>query len=335
MRLRNPEFLWLLLLWLPMAWLHLRRERKTRPAIRFSDLSAMRALPRSPLARLRHAVPALRMAALGLLVVGLARPQKGTTEEEVSTEGVDIMLALDVSTSMKALDFKPKNRLHVAKETIKEFIGGRVSDRMGLVAYAGRTLTKCPLTLDYSVLTRFVEDLDFGEVEDGTAIGTAIATAANRIRLSPAKSKVIILATDGANNRGEIAPLTAAQAAGELGIRIHTIGVGRRGQVPYPFEYFDRYTGKSVGTRVQMIESDLDEETLQAIAQATGGQYFRAENAEQLKEIYAIIDKMEKTEIQTKSYTTYSERFFPWLAAGAVLLLVELVLSHTVFRRIP
>lgn len=334
MRLKNPEFLFLLLAWIPMIWVYIRRERRLRPSVRFSDLSVIRALPRSPLLVARHCLLILRVVGLGLLVVALARPQKGHTEEEVTTEGVDIVLVQDISTSMKGLDFKPQNRLHVAKETAKTFIAKRRNDRIGLVVFAGRSYTKCPLTLDYNILTRFLDDIRFGDAEDGTAIGTAIATAATRIKDSPAKSKVMILLTDGANNRGDISPTAAAEAAGELGIRIYAIGVGKEGQVPYPVEYRNPWTGQ-VETRVQMIESDLDEETLREIADGTGGKFFRAKDPKALAEIYDTIDKLEKTEIKTKSYTNYSDRFFPWLLWGFGLLMLELLLAHTRFRRIP
>jgi Ca-activated chloride channel homolog len=338
MEFKNPWALLLLLAWVPMVWVYLRREKRARAAIRFPDLALVRA-PLSPLrVRLRHVLLVLRLLAVGLLVVALARPRKGQTQEEVSTEGVDIMLVLDCSTSMKALDFKPKNRLFVAKQTIASFIAQREHDRMGLVVFAGRAFTKCPLTLDYGILTQLVEDIDFGSFDDdianSTAIGTATATAASRLLGSTAKSKVMILCTDGANNRGDIAPLTAAKAAAELGIKLYTIGVGREGQVPYPVEVRNPWSGQ-VQTQVQMIESDLDERTLAEMATATGGKYFRAQNAEELQEIYSQIDKMEKTEIQTMSYTTYSERFFPWLLLGALMLFAEIVMAQTVLRRIP
>lgn len=335
MRLHNPEFLLLFLLWIPLAWIYVRRERRQRSAVRFSDLSLIKKLPRSPLTKFRHVLFALRLLGTGLLIVALARPQMGQTEEEVTTEGVDIMLVLDVSGSMRSLDFQPKNRLFVAQETMKDFIRKRQSDRIGLVIFSARAYTKCPLTLDYGVLSQFIDDIRFGTIEDGTAIGTAIATAANRLSSSTAKSRIMILATDGANNRGEVSPIAAAQAAAELGIKIYTIGVGKDGQIPYPFDIVDQRTGKVMGTQVQMIESDLDEQALQDIAAATKGQFFRARDAQTLKQIYDQIDKLEKTEIKSKSYTTYSERFFPWLLAGAALLFLELLLANTRFRRIP
>jgi Ca-activated chloride channel family protein len=334
MQLKSPYFLLLLLLWIPLTWVYLRRERK-RPSIRFPDVSIFNALPKSRLLPLRHAGIVLRCLGIGLLAVALSRPQKGTSEEEVSSEGVDIMLVLDVSYSMKALDFQPKNRLFVAKETIKEFIKKRRNDRIGLIIFAKRSYTKCPLTLDYNILTQFLEDVSFETFSDQTAIGTALATAGARIKDSHAKSKVVILLTDGGNNAGDIAPLTAATAMGQLGIKVYTIGVGKEGEVPYPVEMIDRFTGKVVGTQVQMMKSDLDEQLLADIAQTTGGKFFRAQNTEKLKEIYDTIDKMEKTQIKTKLYTSYADKFFPWLLFGAALLLLENILSHTLLRRIP
>jgi Ca-activated chloride channel family protein len=334
MRLANPEVLFLSLLFIPMLWIYIRREKGRKPAIQYSDLSLIKRVKSSSLIKYRHVPFILRILGLSLLLVALSRPQKGSTEQEIITHGVDIMLVQDISTSMKALDFTPKNRLYVAKETIKKFIGKRNNDLIGLVVYAGRSYTKCPLTLDYGVLLQFLDDIKFDEVEDGTAIGTALATAAYRLKDSNAKSKIIILLTDGANNRGEISPLTAAQAAAKLGIKIYTIGVGREGEVPYPFEVANPWTG-TTETRVQMIPSDLDEQTLVNIAAATKGQFFRARDPKKLEEIYDIIDKMEKSEIKTKTYTTYTEHFFPWLIAGFVLIVVELILQYTRFRKIP
>jgi len=334
MQFKNPQFLILLVVWVPLVWVYVRREKK-RPAIRFSDLSIIKKLPKSPMTYLRHAGIALRCLGVGLLIIALARPQKGTSEEEVTSEGVDIMLVLDVSYSMRSLDFQPKNRIFVAKETLKDFIKKRRNDRIGLMIFAKRCYTKCPLTLDYNILTQFLESVDFEDFGDATAIGTALATAGNRIKDSPAKSKIIILLTDGGNNFGDIAPLAAASALGQLGIKVYTIGVGKDGEVPYPMEIMDRSTGKIVGTQIQMVKSDLDEQLLADIAQATGGQFFRAQNAEKLKEIYDKIDKMEKTEIKTKIYSSYSDKFFPWLIAGALVLILENVLAHSWLRRLP
>lgn len=335
MRLANPEFLYLLLVWIPMIWLYIYREKRSRPAVRYSDISLVSKLQPSLVVKLQHAPFFLRVIGFGLLIVALSRPQKGHTEQEVTTHGVDIMLILDVSTSMRALDFKPNNRLFVAKETIKKFIQKRKHDRIGLVIFAGRSYTKCPLTLDYNILAQFIDDIRFEEIEDGTAIGTAIATAANRLKQSPAKSRLMILLTDGANNRGEITPLIAAKAAAELDMKIYTIGVGKDGKVPYPVDLVNPWTGKVVKKEVRMMDSDLDEQTLVDVASATNGAYYRAHNTKKLEEIYNTIDKLEKTEIKTMSYTTYSEHFFPWLFAGCIVLVLELFLKHTRFRRIP
>ncbi len=334
MRLANPEYLFLFILWVPMIWIYIRRERGTRPAVQYSDLSIIAKFHTSLIVKLRHILIVFRVLGVGLLIIALARPQKGQTFQEVTTHGVDIILVLDVSTSMRALDFEPNNRLYVAKETIKEFVQKREHDRIGLVVFAGRSYTKCPLTLDYNVVTQFIDEIRFDEIEDGTAIGTAVATAGNRLKQSKAKSKVIIILTDGANNKGEITPRVAAKAVGELGMKLYTIGVGKKGEVPYPIEYINPWTGKRE-RKVQNIKSDLDEQTLVDMAEETKGRYFRAANPEELKEIYNTIDELEKTEIQTKSYTTYDEHFFPWLIAGLIVLLIELILKHTRFRRIP
>ena len=334
MRFKNPQFLLLLLLWIPMVWVYLRREKRFRPAVSFPDLSTLNKVPSSIFVRARHILLFFRMIGIGLLVVALARPQKGRTDEEVSTEGVDIVLVLDVSESMRALDFKPDNRLEVAKQTIRDFIKKRENDRIGLVVFGARSYTKCPLTLDYNVLDEFLSDITFTDFSFQTAIGTAIATAANRLKDSSAKSKVMILLTDGASNAGEIPPVTAAQAAHELGIKIYTIGVGKEGQVPMPVEMRNPFTGETV-KQVQMVQSDLDVKTLQEVADNTGGKFFRAQNTERLKEIYDHIDKLEKTEIKTRIYTSYQERFYPWLWAGFVFLMLEMILAHTRFRRIP
>jgi Ca-activated chloride channel homolog len=334
MEFRNPWFFLVLLAWIPIVWVYLRREKK-RPAVRFSDLSILKKIPQSKMIVVRHVPTVLRLIGIGLLAVALARPQLGSSEEEVTTEGVDIMLLLDVSFSMKGLDFQPKNRLFVAKETIKEFIKKRHNDRIGLVIFAKRSFTKCPLTLDYNVLTQFLENVSFEDFSDQTAIGVALATAGNRIKDSHAKSKVVILLTDGGNNAGDIAPLAAANALGELGIKTYTIGVGKEGEIPYPVDMVDRFTGKIMGTQVQMVKSDLDEQLLADIAQASGGKFFRAQSTEKLKEIYNTIDKMEKTQIKTKLFTSYSDRFFPWVIAAVGILLLETILSYTWLRRVP
>jgi Ca-activated chloride channel family protein len=317
-----------------MIWVYIARERKYKVTVRFSDLSIIKKLPASPFLKLRHLLPVLRIAGFCFLVIALARPQKTHKEVEVSTEGVDIMLILDISESMKALDFKPENRLVVAKRCIKDFVLKREHDRIGLVLFGSRAFTRCPLTGDYGVVLQMIEEADFTDFSNATAIGTAIATAANRLKDSQAKSKVIILLTDGANNAGDIPPLTAAQAAGELGIKIYTIGVGKEGKVPFPVEIVNPYTGQKT-VRTQMMESDLNEKELAEIAKLTGGMFFRAQNSEALREIYDEIDKMEKTEIKSISHYSHTEYFYPWLLIGFIIIMIEMILGKTVFRRIP
>jgi Ca-activated chloride channel family protein len=334
MHFANKWFFLLFLVLIPMIWLYFIRDKK-KPAIKISDLSILKkVIQPKVIIYLRHFPFFLRTLGISLLIIALARPQKGTSEEEITAQGIDIMITLDISVSMKALDFQPKNRLFVAKETTKEFIKNRRSDRIGLVVFAKRAYTKCPLTLDLNILSGFIDKTDFEEFSDATAIGTAIATAANRLKESSAKSKVIILLTDGANNYGELAPITAAKAAGELGIKIYTIGVGKQGNVPYPVEVINPFTGQK-SVQIQNIQSDLDEQLLLDIASTTQGKFFRAHNTEELKEIYSIIDKMEKTEIKSKIYTSYSDRFFPWLFWGCILIILEYFLSHTILRRLP
>ncbi|MDR0305807.1 MAG: VWA domain-containing protein [Chitinispirillales bacterium] len=334
MTFKNPHFFLLLLFCIPMIWLYILRERKTKVTVRFSDLSILKKLPVSPWLKLRHILPVMRIVGFGFLVVALARPQKQHTEVEVTTEGVDIMLILDISESMKALDFKPDNRLAVAKRSMKDFVQKREHDRIGLVLFAARAYTRCPLTNDYGVLLQMIDDADFTDFSNRTAIGTAIATAANRLKDSPAKSKVIVLLTDGANNAGDIPPLSAAKAAAELDMRIYTIGVGKEGKVPFPVEVVNPLTGQKQ-QRTQMMDSDLDEKELKAIATLTGGTFFRAQNSEALKEIYDEINKLEKTEIKSISHVSWSEYFYMWLWVGFFILMAETLLQKTVFRRIP
>ncbi|MFH0921870.1 MAG: VWA domain-containing protein [Fibrobacterota bacterium] len=324
-------FALLLLLFVPaMAWWHARRERARTGALRFSSLALVSGIEPSARLNFRHAVIVLRLLAVLLCVLALARPQWGESGEEVTTHGVDIMLLLDASGSMKAEDFKPENRLGVCKKVLADFIQGRKHDRLGLVVFAANAFTLCPLTADYDLLVDAIRSVDFSTVdEDGTAIGNAVAMAVNRLRESKAKSRIIILLTDGANNRGEIDPATAAKAAAALGIRIYTVGAGKEGPVPYPV--FHPFFGK----QYQTIESDIDENALRAIATETNGRFFRAKDPKSLVDIYGQIDKLEKTEIKAQMFTTYTE-LFTWFAGLALFaLLLELLLSNTLLRRIP
>lgn len=323
----DPIFLWLLLAVPLVAYFMFRRRREA--AIKFSDISLLRNVRRSRRVKNRKILYVLRLLALVLLIIAMARPQAGKKTTEVSSEGIDIMLALDVSGSMKAEDFKPMNRLIAAKEVIKEFVQGRQSDRIGLVVFSRQSFTQCPLTLDYSVLLNFLEQVDFGMIEDGTAIGMGIANAVNRLRTSEAKSRIIILLTDGINNAGEIDPLTAAQIAKTLGIRIYTIGAGKPGKALYPID------DPTFGRRYVQIDNELDEKQLTQVAESTGGKYFRAMSEDMLKNIYQQISELEKTKFKIKEYLQF-DQFFPYfLIAAAIALLLELVLRETLFRRLP
>lgn len=329
-RFYHPFVLLLLLLVPVSAYWFFKAEKNKKGALRYSRLPLVAGIDGSYRILFRNTVPFLRLAVIILIILALARPQSGVSNEEVSTKGVDIMLLADVSTSMKAEDFKPDNRLAVSKKVVEKFILGRKSDRIGLVAFAGNAFTMCPLTLDYDLVVNSLHGINFAAPEeDGTAIGNAIATAVNRLRDSKAKSRIIILSTDGANNRGEIDPVTAAKAAAALKIKIYTIGVGKDGMVPYPVDH------PIFGRIYQQMPSDLDEATLQSIATETGGKFFRAKAPKALEDIYQQIDKLEKTEIRSQVYTTYSELYHYFVLVAALFLIAEIALANTVFRRIP
>lgn len=270
----------------------------------------------------------MRLLGLALLVIAFSRPQSGVKGEEVITEGVDIVLTLDVSSTMLAEDIRP-NRVDAAKAVARAFIQGRKHDRIGLVVFAGDAYTQCPLTTDYGILIEFLDRVSVGMIEDGTAVGMGLATSVNRLRSSEAKSKVIVLLTDGQNNRGQIDPLTAAQMAQAFDIRTYTVGAGTRGVAMFPVD--DPFFGR----RYQPMQVNVDEESLRKIADLTGGRYFRATDRNSLESIYREIDKLEKTEIKVKEYTRYSEWFGFFAAAGLLVLLAEIVLGHTRFRKIP
>jgi Ca-activated chloride channel family protein len=305
-------------------------QRRGRSSLRFSDLSMFARIRPALSLRFRHFPFALRVLCLTLLIVALARPQAGHTEEEVLTEGIDIILVLDNSGSMAAEDFKPKNRLHVAKETVALFVKGRQADRIGLVSFAEKSYTRCPLTLDYPVLDALLQEVELApRTEDGTAIGMGLATAVNRLKESKAKSRVIVLLTDGRNNRGAIDPETGAALAQALGIKIYTIGVGTKGEAPYPID--DPVFGK----RYVYLPADIDEDTLKGIAARTGGLYFRATDTKSLQEIFQQIDAMEKSQIKVKKYTRYKELFPFFLIPAALLFLTEVTLSESRLRRLP
>lgn len=329
-RFADPLYLLFLLLLLPLAYWYWRGNRRSVGKIRYSDIGLLKRLSPSLKQRLRHGLFIGRLAAIALLILALARPQSSSKEEEVSTEGVDIILTLDVSTSMLAEDFKPHNRLEAAKQVAREFIQGRRNDRIGLVIFAGESFTQCPLTLDYGVLYSLLDEMKEADKDwDGTAIGMGLTNAVNRLRDSKAKSKVIILLTDGMNNRGQIDPVTAARIAQAFGIRVYTIGAGKEGTAMYPVD--DPVFGK----QYVPMKVEIDEEVLKKIAGITGTKYFRATDTETLRAIYDEIGKLEKTKIEVKEFTRYEEQFVYYAGFGLILLLLELGLSHTYFRKLP
>lgn len=301
--------------------------RKKQAAITYSSLKMFDKIPATFRERLRHLPFAIRMLALIFLIIALARPQNFSAGQSVNAEGIDIAMVLDISGSMLAEDFKP-NRLDAAKNVIDDFVSARTTDRIGLVIFSREAFTQCPLTIDYSVLRNLLGDIRSGMIEDGTAIGNAIANGVNRLKDSDAESRIIILLTDGVNNAGEVDPISAAEIASTFGIRIYTIGVGTRGEAPYPIK-------TPFGTRYQMVPVEIDEVILKKIAELTGGEYFRATNNRALEEIYNKIDKMEKTKIEIMSFRNAQELFTPWLLIGFVLLLLELIASKTILRKLP
>jgi Ca-activated chloride channel family protein len=313
----------LLILWL------IRYRRKRMSNITYSDLRLVKGARPGGTIWAEYVSPGIRLLGLALLIVALARPQLGNVSTETTTEGIDIILTLDISGSMKAEDFKPRNRLHVAKEVIKDFIKGRTNDRIGLVVFAKESFTQCPLTLDYNILLNFLDEVTFDMVEDGTAIGMAIANSCNRLKDSPAKSKVIVLLTDGVNNAGEINPVTAAEIAKTLGIRVYAIGAGKPGPAPYPFD--DPIFGRTY----KYVENEIDEQSLQQIAELTDGEYYRAEDEQGLKEIYEEISSLETTKMKTKQYLQFRELYIYLLTVGFGLILVEVLMSQTRFRKLP
>jgi len=323
----HPFILYFLLLIPLILFWYWKRNKVKSAALTYSNLSIFDNLESTVKEKLRHLPIFLRVLALGLLVVALARPQSFSDGENIYTEGIDVAMLLDISGSMLAEDFKP-NRLEAAKKVIDEFVAGRTTDKIGLVVFASQSFTQCPLTIDYPVLRSLLKDIKSGIIEDGTAIGTAIANGVNRLKDSEAKSKIIILLTDGVNNSGEIDPITAAQIAKKFGIRIYTVGVGTEGEAPYPFQ-------TPFGKRYQMVPVEIDEKVLAEVAKITGGEYYRATNNKKLEEIYNIIDTLEKTRVEVTSYRKAKELFYVWLASGLFLVLLELILTRTYLQKLP
>jgi Ca-activated chloride channel family protein len=324
----NPGFLYLFIaIALMIAWYFLLGKKATA-TISVSGFEGFTDKTSGLKVHLRHILFAFRMIALSLLIIALARPQSTNRWEKVTTEGIDIVMAMDISGSMRAMDFKP-NRLEAAKIMGAEFVNSRPDDRFGLVVFAGESFTQCPLTTDMAVVSNFMNELDFGMVEDGTAIGMGLATAVNRLKDSKTESKVVILLTDGVNNQGEIGPLTAAELASTYGIRVYTIGIGTKGMAPYPVQdIFGR-------TVVQKMAVEIDEDVLKKIAVLTSGKYFRATDNNKLREIYGEIDAMEKTQLDVKQFSKRKEEYFPLLLLSIIFLGLEVILRYTIFRTIP
>lgn len=326
-----PWFLSLLLIVPLIAWLKGRLGQDA--AFLYSSVQLAKGITNISRSRAGSLLPKMRWLALAFLIVAFARPQFGHGQAKVTASGIDIVIALDLSGSMASEDFElnrqPANRVAIAKDVISKFINKRTSDRMGLVAFAGRAYIASPLTLDHDFLLQNLARLELGMIEDSTAIGSAITTALNRLRDIKSKSKIVILMTDGQNNAGKVPPLTAAEAAQAIGVKVYTIGVGTRGTAPYP-------TTDMFGRKAYVqVPVDIDEDTLQKIAERTGGKYFRADNSNALRAIYNEIDRLEKTEVSMKKFVRYEEMFEWFAVPGLFLVLLEIILSNTVWRRLP
>ena len=326
MTFANPGYLFLLLLLIPVIGWYIYELRKADASVQIGDTRVLQKQPKSLRVRLLHLPFILRVAAITLLSLALARPQLTNRWSSESTEGIDIMMALDISGTMLAEDLKP-NRLEAAKQVASDFVLARPNDQIGLVVFAGESFTQCPLTIDHAVLVNLFQSVEYGMIEDGTAIGLGLANAVNRMKDSQTKSKVIILLTDGSNNRGDIDPQTAAEIAKTFGIRVYTVGVGSYGQARVPVQ-------TPIGTQYITMDSEFDETTLQRIAQTTGGQYFRATDNSSLKKIYEQIDQLEKTKLRVREYSKHTENFAPFLYAALLCLLGEILLRYFVLRTI-
>lgn len=323
----NPWFLWLMLLipaWYVWIWY---QRHQSRPVLSFYTMRFFDFSKKSLKMRVHSFLPYLRGIALALFLIALARPQTSSSWQDVTSEGIDMIISLDISTSMLAEDLKP-NRLESSKDVAIDFIDERPNDRIGLVVFSGESFTQCPLTTDHDVLKNLFKDLKCGMLADGTAVGLGLATAINRLKESSAKSKVIILLTDGANNAGEMDPITAAEIAKTMGIRVYTVGVGTLGMAPYPFkDLFGR-------TVYQNVEVKIDEKTMRQISEISGGKYFRASSNSKLRKIYEEIDQMEKTLFEVNEFKNKKEAFFPFAMAGLIVFLLEYIARFTWFKSI-
>lgn len=332
MEFANKEYLFLLLLAIPYIVWYVMYRKKSEPTMRMSDTFAFRYAPKSWKVRLMPLQMILRLVAFTLLVVALARPQTSNSWKNRQSEGIDIMLAMDVSTSMLAEDLKP-NRIEAAKMVAAEFIAGRPDDNIGLTIFAGESFTQCPMTTDHASLLNLLQNVRAdiaarGLISDGTAIGMGLANAVGRLKASKAKSKVVILLTDGSNNMGDISPMTAAEIAQSLGIRVYTIGVGTNKVAPYPMPV-------AGGVQYVNMPVEIDTKTLGEIAQTTHGDFYRATNTQELKKIYKEIDQLEKSKMSVKKFKKKYDAFQPFVMVAAIALLLEILLRITIFRRIP
>ncbi len=327
MTFNNPEYLFLLLLLIPMVFWYVWELHKSDASLQISSHQKLAQFPKSRKIKFLHVPFILRVLSISLIIFALARPQASNSWRTENTEGIDIMMALDISGTMMAEDLKP-NRLEASKSVASEFILSRPNDNIGLVVFAGESFTQCPLTVDHAVLVNLFNGVNYGMIEDGTAIGLGLANAVNRIKDSQAKSKVIILLTDGSNNRGDIAPITAAEIAKTFGIRVYAIGVGSYGIVNVPVQ-------TPIGIQYQQMQSEFDEKSLQEIATMTGGQYFRATDNSKLRKIYQEIDQLEKTKISVREFSKKNEQFFLFSLTALILLICEVLLRTTILRRIP
>lgn len=327
-RFEDPWWIGLVIIVPVILWWYLKRGRQQHASLQYSTLSVLKSIQQKRISGKKYIPLGMRSLGILLLVLGLARPQLGNAEREVTSEGIDIMLVLDISSSMRAVDFKP-NRLEAAKKVATDFVDGRISDRIGLVVFGGESFLQCPLTIDYDVLKNFIKQVEIIDQKyDGTAIGMALANAINRLRESPGKEPVIILLSDGRNNAGELDPLTAADMAKTFGIKVYTIGAGKKGQALYPVQ-------TAFGQDYVPVKVDIDEDVLRKVAEKTGGRYFRAQDEQSLSAIYNEISQIEKTEYKVKEYTNWRE-LFPWFLIPAFgLLLGESLLKNTVLRRNP
>ena len=323
----HPVFLWLLILIPVLIALYILRDNWGE--IKISSLSNLSATPRSFKEYLKHFLFALKLIAISLLIIALARPQSKTSWKNITTEGIDIIMAIDISASMLAKDFKP-NRMEAAKEVAQEFVEARLNDRIGIVIFSGESFTLCPLTTDHAIVKNVMKDIKPGMVADGTAIGMGLATSVSRIKDSKAKSKVIVLLTDGVNNMGAVAPQTAAEIAKAFGIRVYTVGVGTLGKALAPVALYPN--GQYV---YDYVPVDLDEKMMSGIADMTGGKYFRATDNNKLAAVYKEIDRMEKTIVEERKHTRRTEEFFPFALTAAILLVLNFILNNTLLRSLP